>query len=245
MFTDAPVIHLHETDSTNNYAANLQKQSKQQEGTVILTDIQTHGRGQRGAIWESNPGKNLLCSIILYPDWLPAERTFALTKCLSLAVAACLEEFSGQQAMVKWPNDIIIKGKKISGLLVEAAWSGDICQQVIVGIGINVNQEHFSVQHAGSLAMLTGRHIPVTNLVPSLKAHVSTWYGWLKAGRYADIDLAYRQALYRLGVASRFIYNNRELMAMITGVDGSGRLQLYTEHGEGLSCDLREIAMVM
>jgi BirA family biotin operon repressor/biotin-[acetyl-CoA-carboxylase] ligase len=244
MFTDAPIIHLRETDSTNNYAANLQKQSKQPEGTVILADLQTAGKGQRGTTWESHRGENLLCSLVLYPDWISPELSFTLNKCLALATAESISEWSGLQASIKWPNDIVLRGKKVAGMLVELSWSGERIQQAIAGIGVNLNQRTFSVSHAGSVSALSGRYTAPQEAAAILRSHIFDWYGRLRDGQWRGIDQAYRQSLYRLGVASRFIYREQEIMAMITGVDVSGRLKLYAENGDSLTCEPKEIAMV-
>ncbi len=113
-----PLIHLPSVDSTNKYAAAILHKENATEGTVILADVQTQGKGQGDNTWLSDKGLNLLCSIILKPDFLPAYKQFYLSMCIATGINDCLTDL-GIRSQVKWPNDILINGKKVAGILIE------------------------------------------------------------------------------------------------------------------------------
>ena len=134
-FYGAKHYHLSEIDSTNNYALNLLSKSTPAEGTTISADFQTHGRGQYGRDWLSESTKNLLSSIILYPDFLPANEQFSLSKAVSLAVRNCINSFlPSKEIRIKWPNDIYCDDKKIAGILIQNLLTGNKINVSVIGI---------------------------------------------------------------------------------------------------------------
>ena len=136
-FFGQEVIFLPTTTSTNSIAKEAAQQGMQ-EGTLIITDQQTHGRGRFNRTWWSSPGKDLLFSLIFRPP-LKASQAFRLTLLSSLAVAEGIRQETSLDALIKWPNDVYIQGKKVSGILSESGLLNDHLDYVIVGIGINVN----------------------------------------------------------------------------------------------------------
>ncbi|MFY0696521.1 MAG: biotin--[acetyl-CoA-carboxylase] ligase [Balneola sp.] len=133
------LILLKEIDSTNNYAKQIEKAIP---GTVVLAEDQTAGKGQHKKAWTSEPGKNLTFSIVFTPT--QADRISLLTlACASAIEDVVCKQFDNCSIDLKWPNDVICDGKKISGLLTEVIHNGNKVDRVIVGIGLNVNQEKF------------------------------------------------------------------------------------------------------
>ena len=112
------IIHIRETNSTNNYLKELLQTQNVDEGTVVWADFQSAGKGQRGNGWESEAGKNILFSIVLFPGFIKAGEQFILSQIVSLAVANCLQEYTAGIS-IKWPNDIYWNEKKICGILLE------------------------------------------------------------------------------------------------------------------------------
>lgn len=245
LFRDRAVIRMEDIDSTNNYAANLIKLSTPPDGTVITAQEQTNGRGQRGASWESEPGENLLCSIIYYPQFLNATNHFYLMKSTALAVRDLVEELTGQDTFIKWPNDIMVQNKKIAGLLVEASWNDQKMQSAVVGIGLNINQMNFNAPHAISVRQVIGHPVELEDCLVQLIQLTDRYMMKLQSGNYSEISRLYRENLFRLGQVARFVYNDLPLNAMITGVDEEGRLRLYTDQGQNLSCGLKEIRFML
>lgn len=135
------IIYLKEIDSTNNFAKNFLKQNKVFENTVILTDYQTKGRGQKNNIWLSQKRKNLTFSIIVFPK-IKVEDQFFLLMATSLAIIDCLSKHVNN-IKLKWPNDIYLNNKKLGGILIENVIKNNIIESSVIGIGLNINQVIF------------------------------------------------------------------------------------------------------
>lgn len=232
-------------DSTNNYAANLIKLSHPPEGTVITAQHQSIGKGQRNANWESQEGQNLMCSIILYPKFITATHQFALSQTIALAVFDVLQHQCNSDVFIKWPNDIIVTDKKISGILIEATWTDKKMSSAIVGIGINLNQLTFQSPHATSIKKITGKTLDVASCLLVLLEAIEKYYIKLQSGNYAELDRLYFKRLYKAGEISTYIYQHEEIKATIIGVDQFGRLKLQKNSGELLVCSLKEISMIL
>ncbi len=245
LFHKRAIIRLESVDSTNNYAANLVRLSLPPEGTVITAQEQTTGRGQRGTVWESSSGENLLCSIILYPTYLNHNNHFYLIKAVALALRDLAEEQTEQEVYIKWPNDIIVDNKKIAGILMEATWSEQTMQSAIIGVGFNINQTQFENNKATSIKLCTKHNADVEQCLEAYLVILEKYLLKLMSGQYSEISRMYRESLFRLGQVSRFLYKGTLINAMITGVDENGQLRLYTEAGEGLSCGLKEIQFIL
>ena len=153
------VIWLEEVNSTNSHAA-IMARKQVPEGVVIAARYQTEGKGQRGNSWESEEGKNLTFSVLLYPTFLPVRDQFLLSKLTTLAICDTLSPYI-QGVSVKWPNDIYVDDCKIAGILIENSFSSHLLDTSIIGIGLNVNQKIFAddIPNPTSLAILTERVI--------------------------------------------------------------------------------------
>jgi len=244
LFRDRAYISLDKVDSTNNYAANLLKVSPPPDGTVITAQEQTHGKGQRGAIWESANGKNLLCSVISYPKFLNVHTQFYLSKSVSLAVASALQDFLRKEVFIKWPNDIMVDDKKIGGLLLEFTWMDGQIQSAIVGIGVNVNQTQFNHPKATSVYISSGKKWALDVCLRELLLSFDKYYLQLQSNLYTEIDIAYHKKLFHLNEPYPFVYKGHNITASVTGVDQSGRMILLTASGEKIWCDLKDTIMV-
>jgi BirA family biotin operon repressor/biotin-[acetyl-CoA-carboxylase] ligase len=129
-----------ELPSTNSYAKKM-KDDSSLHGAIVLTDFQNSGRGQSDRKWFVEPDKNLTFSIIFEPQ--KADRFILLTLACALSIAETVYENTGIKAVIKWPNDVILNGKKVCGILTESQFSGDNISRLIIGIGLNVNQQAF------------------------------------------------------------------------------------------------------
>ncbi len=144
--------------STMDYAKKLAEKGEP-EGTVVIADYQSHGRGRFGRIWKAEPEKNILMSVILRPT-IPLDKFGILSFLTSISVAEAIEKNVDVKITTKWPNDLLINGKKFCGILLEASITVESGDFVIIGIGINVNQENFPKEiqdYATSLYIETGK----------------------------------------------------------------------------------------
>ena len=154
-----PLIHINETNSTNNYLQSLCSEQKVEELTVVVADFQTSGRGQRGNSWESDPGKNLLFSTVIFPEFLEARRQFLISQIISLAIKEELDTYT-TDISIKWPNDVVVSHKKICGILTEMGVQEGKIREVVIGVGLNVNLKEIQDElkdKATSLYLETGK----------------------------------------------------------------------------------------
>jgi BirA family biotin operon repressor/biotin-[acetyl-CoA-carboxylase] ligase len=237
-------IRLDEVDSTNAEAMRLLKRGKPAEGSCIVAAFQTEGRGQRSNSWDSAPAANLLSSFILYPRPFMAERPFLLSKTLALAVHKTLATLSTGHVQIKWPNDILIDGKKAAGILIENQWAGSNWQAAIAGIGINVNQTEFILEKATSLARQNGKLVLVDGVLKELQLQLSIEYARLCNEQEASINEDYHHELF--GKEDYHLYQtlSGQLKAKVVRVADDGRLELISEKSELHSYDLNEVRLI-
>ncbi|MBP6100100.1 MAG: biotin--[acetyl-CoA-carboxylase] ligase, partial [Flavobacterium sp.] len=138
-------IKLDAIDSTNDYLKKLSKKEVIENFTMVLANSQSHGKGQRGASWSSEEGKNVIMSVLLKDLLVSREQLFDLNVLVSVSVFEVLEEKNISKLHIKWPNDIMSDAKKIGGILIENTFKTDNSIVSIVGIGLNVNQTDFSM----------------------------------------------------------------------------------------------------
>ena len=155
LFKDKTNIYVSECLSTNDFLTHLTKKNNLGEGTTVMTDYQVKGKGQRNNMWESKKKKNLLFSLLLKPD-IPLSDQFKLHIIISLAIKETLTKLDLRGVKVKWPNDIYINDKKISGILIESQIFNKKIKQVVIGIGLNINQNNFDDLNATSILKETG-----------------------------------------------------------------------------------------
>ena len=222
------IIYLKEIDSTNNYANKLILSDTAEDGTVVLAQHQTGGKGQLGNSWESEAGKNLLMSIIWYPRFLPAGRQFLISKIISLAITDFLQN-EIQNSTIKWPNDIYVDNRKLAGILIENSVKGNHLFSTVIGIGMNVNQQEFEsdAPNPVSLWQITGKDYNISDLLEKLLKNLGYWYNELENGSINSIDETYFSRLYRKNEWSLFAEPGKQIFeAQITGIGKFGQLQL-------------------
>lgn len=223
-FETNTVHYLPSCHSTNEVAQNL-LQSDVKEGTIVITDEQIAGKGQRGNEWLSAPGQNLTFSLILRPRFLMPNEQFFITIAISLALKEILEEYLPGQVEIKWPNDIYYKEKKMVGLLIENVLRGSTFESCIVGIGLNVNQTVFPAGlRATSIREGTGSALDLNFVFNKLVEGVAAYYFQLKEDGRELLRDNYHQALLGLAEERRFVANNEEFIGVIEGTDAFGRL---------------------
>ena len=144
LFIGKNVISLETIDSTNDYAKQLLSTQKPTDGTLIIAKAQTKGRGQLGNIWQTESGKNLTVSYILYPNFLSPDKQFYLNMAVALGIREFCESICAEHVQIKWPNDIYFEGRKLAGILCERI-HGDP-RSIIIGIGVNVNAREFPAE---------------------------------------------------------------------------------------------------
>ncbi len=247
LFIGKNTIFLPETDSTNSYAIGLLRNVNPPEGTVVFTAYQKAGRGQRGSCWQSEPLSNLTASVILRPTFLPVKEHFLLYQ---LAALACLDTLSQllherqYDIKIKWPNDILVNGRKICGTLIENGITTETIKYSVIGIGMNLNQQNFEVPNATSFKLLTGENIAARYVLEILCRQLEKHYLALKQNRFALVHGIYHSNLFGLDNARLFEYNKKVLALTVKGVSNYGLLHLEDEEGGRIEADVKEIRWI-
>lgn len=229
------VYYYPEVDSTNRVAVDLAR-CGEPEGTLVLTDYQTKGRGRADHTWSSPPGKDLLFSLVLRPDGEPG---FVLlsTLAFSVAVAEALTETFGFYAGVKWPNDIYTREGKIGGILAERVVAAGGKAFVVVGIGLNVNSVKNDFppafrDRAVSCRVLAGRTVDRPALMGTVLAALETCYDTFRDRGFAAFKPAYERLLVINGWRVWFDRSGRRLAGTVEGVQDDGALLVRLGGGD-------------
>ena len=247
LFTGKVFLQFTTLPSTNQYALDLITKNKPSEGTAISTDFQTAGRGQIGSSWQSNPGQNLLLSVILYPKWLSPNHQFSLSQAVALAVADTVALVTEQAAEVKWPNDVYLNGKKVAGILIQNSLVGRRMQWSVAGIGFNVNEATFpeALPLAYSLRMATDQAHNLSEVKTLLFQQLERRYLQLKANP-TSINEDYLAALfqYQSWHNYRIVSTNEVFEGRITGIATNGALLIEGRRGKTHSFSLKEVVFL-
>ncbi len=242
------IINIQKLDSTNGYAQKLIEKGELHQGDVISTSHQVNGKGQGENFWESKPGCNLSVSIILEPTMIPASHQFVLTQLVSLAIVDLIKEYVLiEEVKIKWPNDIYVNNKKISGILFQNFVKGNEIEFSIAGIGINVNQKKY---YSGALNPVSIIHyinesINLEVLLDNLldKIGVNFEFYRLKEN-YPELKSKYITSLYRYNEWATYSDGNNPFQGKIIDVDEFGRLKLMLKSGEEKKFMFKEIKFV-
>ncbi|MEY2830034.1 MAG: hypothetical protein RIQ33_1892 [Bacteroidota bacterium] len=240
------IIWLTETDSTNHYATALLNDNPANE-TAIVAAYQTKGKGQRENKWESDDGKNILMSWICYPVLIKADELFYLNKVITMALIQFLKHQFNIDAKIKWPNDIYVGDKKIAGILIENAIQGQFIKHAIIGIGLNINQEHFSdvISHkTTSTKIITNKNFVVNEVIIHLLHQLHDSLEWLTTKRFQSLTDFYMKHLYRLNEEHYFKLNFEKVIGTIVGVNKQGKL-IVLMNGEFKTFGNKEIEYVI
>ncbi len=241
------IIHLPETKSTNSYALEILSKDRPEEGCVIITDYQTKGRGTDFNTWESEKGKNLTFSLILYPK-ITADQQFILNKAISLGIYDFLiAEMPSERVSIKWPNDLYVENKKVCGILIQNSVMGDKLEYMVVGIGLNVNQTLFksNAPNPVSLKMVNDIEYDLNELLNKLLHAIFERYALIGPATTKKIDTDYQKSLYRLMEWHKYLVKGANVQSRITGTNEFGQLILENRSGDFTVCDLKEVTFLI
>ncbi|MBF7091405.1 biotin--[acetyl-CoA-carboxylase] ligase [Flavobacterium sp. ALJ2] len=239
------LIKLDAIDSTNEFLKSLSSQQEPENFTVVTAENQTKGKGQMGAVWRSDVGKNLIMSVLVKDFLLNNEQFFNLNIIISLSVIKTLEELNIPDLSIKWPNDIMSYNKKLGGILIENTLKSDGSIVSVVGLGLNVNQINFqNLPNASSLAVICNTEFNkdelVILIVEKMKEKISLWEE--QSALFWD---EYFNKLFRKGVPMPFKnLDNQNFMGIIQGVSPIGKLKVLLEDDSVSEFEIKEIQML-
>lgn len=273
MKKERTILYFDRIDSTN-VQAGKEAQSGAESGTVIVADMQTAGRGRRGRTWESPAGINLYFSLILKPEFA-IDKASMLTLVMALAVAEsidCVLKRDGKKSVegasdsaqalrngaktgmlnmpaprIKWPNDIVLNGKKVCGILTEMSVKQGTIEHVIIGVGINVYKQEFSpelVDKATSLEAECGQKISRSGLLEEIMDAFEDYYALFeKKGDLAELRELYNQKLVNLDREVRVLDPKGEFTGIATGINDKGELCVELPDGSTVEVYAGEVSV--
>ncbi|MFT5753942.1 MAG: BirA family biotin operon repressor/biotin-[acetyl-CoA-carboxylase] ligase [Flavobacterium sp.] len=239
------IIKLNATNSTNDYLKNLMRKQFVDNFTIVVTNNQEKGRGQRDAEWHSEAGKNLTFSVLVRDLIMNPTDLFTLNIAVALSVFETLNQLTSKKCAVKWPNDIMADNKKIAGILIENAiqQNGEIYS--VIGIGLNVNQINFNfINNVTSLKLLQSLDFNLDNvlnsLLENLKQNIS-----LVRNKSDLLWKKYLENLFKKEIPTTFEDENQQkFMGIIKGVSSVGQLQVLLEDDSIKNYGVKEIKML-
>jgi BirA family biotin operon repressor/biotin-[acetyl-CoA-carboxylase] ligase len=242
MIIGSKLIFIDNAESTNTVASGLIKSGGIREGTIIYTNFQKAGRGQKGNHWESEDGKNLLFSIILYPYVINAGDQFIISMIISLGIYDFLKQHT-TTCRIKWPNDIYADDGKIAGILIENSISAEYINSTVAGIGLNINQINFPahIPNPVSLRMVTGVEFDLMACFDQIISLMDIRYKQLISGDHVGIRDEYISKLYRLNEWVEFKTDAGILKGRIVSVDDTGMLMVEEKNNKIKMFGFKEI----
>lgn len=241
-------IFLDQTESTNAFL--LEKLESERVGKVVYTHEQTAGKGMGTNPWESAPGLNLTFSMGVDLSFLKAADQFLLSMAVPLGMIDVLDAIvekgkgSADSLMVKWPNDIVFRGQKLAGILINSTIRGQMMGVSVIGIGLNVNQIQFLdwPTHPVSLKMILGHEVELEPLLRQLVNAVDRRVQQMRSAEgVTSIKKDYLDRLYRYRTWADYEVNGQKVKRYITGIDSFGRLETLDESSKEFVYDIKEI----
>ena len=251
MECEAYVKRLDIVDSTNRYVRDEANTLWSKQGgcgyVVVTAEHQTAGRGQRGNIWNSNAGENLLFSILVRPgEALAVSNQFLLSQAVALALHSAMGYY-GIDTRLKWPNDIYVGNRKLAGILLEVDCCGAFVEQAIIGVGVNVNQEIFPKMDRVPVSMkiLQERDFSVEDVLATILKFFEHYYTRLRSGDSEAIAREYSKLLLGFGEQRAFVDSGCRFNAVIEGVEPNGHLLVRRADGRLSSYAFKEIEQLL
>ncbi len=241
------IVKLDAIDSTNTYLKGLMQSETVEDFTVVTADHQKYGRGQMGSKWTSEPGMNLIMSVLKLFDDFQAHEQFSLVICVSLAVVDALKSFEIPDLSIKWPNDIMSGNRKIGGILIENSLKGPKIKSAVIGVGLNVNQTEFvDLPNASSMKLCAGQHFEVNEVLDAVLRNLRQGFEtYEKKGPTAQWAL-YEEHLFGKDRKYTFLTDgDQRVVGKIRGVSAEGKLQITLENGALRTFGLKEIKVLL
>jgi BirA family biotin operon repressor/biotin-[acetyl-CoA-carboxylase] ligase len=240
------IIKLSAIDSTNDFLKDLSRNQSVDNFTAVVAQKQTNGKGQMGATWQSEEGKNLIMSILIKDVLQNSDEIFHLNVAVALSILQVLEDFNIPKLSVKWPNDIMSDHKKICGILIENSFKLDTKIESVVGIGLNVNQRKFDdLPKASSMAVVAEIEFDLDLILNKIIFQIKKNCSWILSNQSDKLWQEYHKHLFKINVPMAFEdANHNKFMGIIKGVSTDGRIQVLLEDNSVKNFGIREFQIL-
>ena len=241
--TSFKYLHLEKVGSTNAYLQEMPEQER--ISCVVYADEQTAGKGMGTNRWESGLGMNLTFSMGMDLSFLKAADQFLVSQAVPRGLLEVLDATLPVKASLKWPNDLVVEGRKLAGILINSTIHGLNMGTSVIGIGLNVNQIRFQdwPTHPVSLKMVLGHDVELEPLLHQLVEAVDRWVQMLRTPEgVAKVKEDYLKRLYRYHEWADYVVAGQPVRRFVTGIDSFGRLETIDESGSRFVYDIKEIS---
>jgi BirA family biotin operon repressor/biotin-[acetyl-CoA-carboxylase] ligase len=238
------IIKLNAIESTNFYLKKLAVEKDLESYTVVTANYQFAGRGQMGANWHSEIGKNLTFSILIKFETFEIAHQFYLSMAVSLGLLAAIRNHISSPLFVKWPNDILADKDKLAGILIENIVNGNAIKQTVIGIGLNVNQEQFpsTIGKVTSLKKITGNSFDTDSLLESIVISIQNFVDYIERKEFQKLKDLYLKSLYKFEKPVMFEdAQGIVFLGKIVNVCEDGKLEVALEDEKTRKFNLKEI----
>lgn len=240
------IIKLDAIGSTNDFLKDLAQKEQLSDYTVVSTQHQTRGRGQRSNTWKAEAGKNLTVSVLKLNSRVKSTEQFRISIHAGLAVIDLLEQYKIPDLALKWPNDIMSGGRKICGILIENSLRGHKLVHSIIGIGLNVNQEIFpDLPNAISMNQITGGFVNIDELSLHLRNAIKKEFELNEEQAWDKLKERYEARLYGKDKWVTFKDNGRVINGLIQGILPNGQLNINLKDGSMRSLNPGELQWLL
>lgn len=240
------LIKLDATDSTNDYLKQLLNHKVVENFTIVIAKSQTKGKGQMGAIWKTESGKNLTFSILIKNNFDNSNQIFDLNVAIAVSITQVLDTCKIPELAIKWPNDILSGITKIGGILIENSFKPDKTIESIIGIGLNVNQTNFeNLPKASSLSKIMNQEYDLELLLEKIVLKIKENYNLIAQKKSQLLWNFYLERLFRKDIEMCFEtgkYSN--FSGKIQSVSKTGLLEVLVNKNEIKSFSIKEIQMI-
>jgi BirA family transcriptional regulator, biotin operon repressor / biotin---[acetyl-CoA-carboxylase] ligase len=246
MIIGSNLLFFENLPSTNTFTADLLRKKKVPEGTIVYTNFQQSGRGYSENKWESEDGKNLLISVVLFPSFIKPTDQFYLSISVSLGICDFLKRYI-PDCFIKWPNDIYVNNDKIAGILIESSITADNIDSAIAGIGLNMNQEKFmsNAPNPVSLRMVTGTAYDLTSALNDLAKDLDKRYKQLISDDLSQLKEEYISKLYRINEWHKFTDPDGSFTGRIITLGDYGRIKVQKQNGKIYEYGFKELEFIL
>lgn len=238
------IIKLNAIESTNLYLKKLAVEKELESYTVVSANYQSAGRGQMGANWHSEIGKNLTFSLLIKFETFEIAHQFYLSMAVSLGLLAAIRFHISSPLFVKWPNDILADKDKLAGILIENIVSGNVIKQTVIGIGLNVNQEQFpsTIGKVTSLKKIKGNSFDTDSLLETIVISIQNFVDFIERKEFQKLKELYLKSLYKFQKPAMFEDDKGLIfLGKIVNICEDGKLEVELENEKTRKFNLKEI----
>lgn len=239
------MIELKECDSTNSELERIIESGEKLDRMAVRSGFQHRGKGMMGKVWESSKEENLLISMLYIPSKIRASVQFIISKALAIGILNFIKAvLPNEDVKIKWPNDILVNGKKISGSLIQCSVKGDLVQYAITGVGININQSSFTGNYsATSLFLVKGMKHDLQKLTTHFLEEINACFDMIELGKLDEINALYNNNLHGFNEFKSYSADGTTFEGKILEIAVDGRMFLEKKDGTRSYFEIKEIML--